>query len=239
MASASLNKAPARLTGRKLAGLLAVLTLAPAAVNWFSLWLLNDSWVAIILSSIVFYGGAYWSLTAFGLWRRIAVRPGAWGKTIGWGLASASVVAATIAISGDLFFRDAIPGNMLQACAQRLRESQALRYSFWQFFLFVAVILPVGEEMYWRGGLQGLLEQRYGPGKKVALSALLFTVYHCMTVSYLMPSAAGIPLVASVFIGGLVMAWLTRRTGNIWAAAICHGLGAWGATIYLVWKFLR
>jgi membrane protease YdiL (CAAX protease family) len=200
---------------------------------------LNDSWVAIVLSSVVFYGGAYWSLTAFGLWRRIKVRPVSWHKTAGWGVASAAVVAAAIAITGNIFFHKAIPGNMLQACAGRLRDSQALRYSFWQFFLFVAVILPVGEEMYWRGGLQGLLEQRYGPGKKVALSAVLFTVYHCMTVSYLMPSAAGIPLVTSVFIGGLLFAWLTQRTGNIWAGAICLGLGAWGATIYLVWKFLR
>ena len=234
-----MNKPPARLSGRTLAGLLAVLTLTPALVNWFSLWLLNDSWVAIILSSVVFFSGAYWSLTAFGLWHRIAVRPEDWRKTIGWGLASAAVVAASIVISGSIFFRTAVPGNMLQACAGRLRESQALRFSFWQFFLFVAVVLPVGEEMYWRGGLQGLLEQRYGPGKKVALSAGLFAVYHCVTVSYLMPSAAGIPLVISVFTGGLLFSWLTRRTGNIWAAAICHGLGAWGATIYLVWKFLR
>ncbi|HTY08550.1 MAG TPA: CPBP family intramembrane glutamic endopeptidase [Candidatus Edwardsbacteria bacterium] len=234
-----MNRPHSQLAGRRLAGLLAVLTLAPAAVNWLSLWILNDSWVAIILSAVVFYGGAYWSLTAFGLWRRIRVRPHDWRATLGWGLASAAAVAAVIVVTGNVFFQRAIPGNMLQACAGRLRESQALRYGFWQFFLFVAVILPVGEEMYWRGGLQGLLEKRFGPGKKLALSALLFTVYHCMTVSYLMPSAAGIPLVASVFIGGLLFAWMTRRTGNIWAATICHGLGAWGATIYLVWKFLR
>ncbi|MRR09984.1 CPBP family intramembrane metalloprotease, partial [bacterium] len=160
-------------------------------------------------------------------------------KTVVGGLVSAAVVAAGIAIVGDYFFSAAVPGNMLQACAQRLRDSQALRYDFWLFFLFVAVVLPVGEEMYWRGGLQGLLEQRYGPGRKVALSSLLFTAYHCTTVSYLMPSAAGIPLVVSVFCGGLLFAWLTRRTGNVWAAAICHGLGAWGAIIYLVWKYLR
>lgn len=227
------------ITRPQLAGLLAVLTLTPALVNWLSLWLLNDSWMAIVLSSVVFYGGAYWLLTAFGLWHRVKVRPGAWPKTAGWGVAAAAAVAAAIIVAGHVFFQKAIPGNMLQACAQRLRDSQALRYSFWQFFLFVAVVLPVGEEMYWRGGLQGLLDQRYGPGRKVALSSLLFTVYHCMTVSYLMPSAAGIPLVVSVFVGGLLFAWLTRRTGNIWAAAICHGLGAWGAAIYLVWKFLR
>jgi uncharacterized protein len=233
------DKQQRQISRRKLAGLLAVLTLTPAVANWFSLWALNDSWMAIALSSIVFYGGAYWSLTAFGLRPRIAIRPGAWGKSIGWGMASAAVVAAAIVITGNIFFQKAIPGNMLQSCAGRLGESQALRYSFWQFFLFVAVVLPVGEEMYWRGGLQGLLERRYGPGRKIALSAVLFTVYHCVTVSYLMPSLAGIPLVISVFTGGLLFAWLTRRTGNIWAAAICHGLGAWGATIYLVWKFLR
>lgn len=234
-----MHKPRAQISKRRLAGLLAVLTLTPALVNWCSLWVLNDSWIAIVLSSVVFYGGAYWSLTAFGLWHRINIRRGDWPMTVGWGVSAAAVVAAAIVITGNMYFQKAITGNMLQACAQRLRDSQALRYSFWQFFLFVGIILPIGEEMYWRGGLQGLLDKRYGPGRKVALSALLFTVYHCVTVSYLMPSVAGIPLVISVFIGGLLLAWLTRRTGNIWAAAICHGLGAWGATIYLVWKYLR
>ncbi len=233
---ASRRRAP---SGPALAALLAALTLAPALVNWVALWILHDSWAAIALSAIVFYGGAYWSLTAFGLWRRVKVRPGSWLKTAGWGLAAAAAVAIAIVGAGHIFFQQAMPGNMLQVCAQRLRDSQALRYDFWLFFLFVAVVLPAGEEMYWRGGLQGLLEQRYGPGRKVALSSLLFTAYHCTTVGYLMPSAAGVPLVASVFLGGLLFAGLTHRTGNVWAAAICHGLGAWGATIYLVWKFLR
>ncbi len=234
-----MNKQRTPPSGRTLAWLLAGLTLTPALVNWFSLWILNDSWIAIVLSSVVFYVGACWSLAAYGLRGRARIGRGHWRTSIGWGAAAALVLAAVIAVLGSVFFRTAIPGNMLQACSQRLRDSQALRYSFWQFFLFVAVILPVGEELYWRGGLQGLLDHHFSPGWKITISALLFTAYHCVTVSYLMPSAAGIPLVISIFAGGLLFAWLTQRTGNIWAAAISHGLGAWGATIYLIWKFLR
>jgi membrane protease YdiL (CAAX protease family) len=67
----------------------------------------------------------------------------------------------------------------------------------------------------------------------------MFTMYHMVTVGFLMPGWAGMPLLATVFTGGLLFAWLTEHTGNIWAATICHGLGAWGATIYLVWRHLK
>ena len=234
-----MTKPQAVISKRRLNGLLAVLTLCPALVNWVSLWILNDCWVAIILSSLVFYGGAYWTLQAFGLWDRVQVKKADLRSSLLWGAISAAAVAAFIVIAGSVFFQRAIPGNMIKTCSARLCQGQALRYSFWQFFQFVGIILPVGEEMYWRGGLQGLIERRYGRNRAVVFSSLLFTAYHCMTVSYLMPSVAGIPLVISVFGGGLLFAWLTERTRNAWAAAICHGPGAWGATAWLVWAFLR
>ena len=231
---------PARtISGRRQLLLLCLLTVTPALANWVALWLLNDSWLAITLCSIIFYSGGFWVAKAYRLNGRFRVRKGWWQKSLGLGLLSAAVVAAVITVTGNIYFQKAIPGNILAVCSQRLCQSQALRYSFWQFFAFVAVILPVGEEMYWRGGLQGLLARRYGPKRTIMVSALLFSAYHCVTIAYLMPSPAGLPLLATVFVGGMLFAWMTEYTGNIWAAAICHGLGAWGAMIYLVWKLLR
>jgi membrane protease YdiL (CAAX protease family) len=219
--------------------LLTALTLAPALANWLALWVLNDAWLAIVLCAVIFYGGAYWTISAFKLKRNITLTRQKMGISLGWGLASAVAVAISIIAVGNVYFTKALPGNMLQVCSQRLHQSQALRLSFWCFFLAVAVLLPIGEEMYWRAGLQGLLVSRLSRSGAIFMSAVMFTMYHMVTVGFLMPGWPGMPLLASVLAGGLIFAWLTEHTGNIWAAAICHGLGAWGAAIYLVWKHLR
>jgi membrane protease YdiL (CAAX protease family) len=219
--------------------LLAVLTLTPALANWLGLWILNDAWLAIVLSTLIFYGGAFWVIRSFRLGSYLAMPPRKLAKSLGTGILGALVAAALIVLLGNLFFTQPVSGNILQSCSRRLNQSQALRYSFWQFFLFVGVIVPVGEEMYWRAGLQGLLTLRYPRHKTLIISALLFTFYHIVTVGFLVPGLPGLPLVAVVFISGLVCAGMTQYTGNIWAAAICHGLGGWGAIIYLVWKYLR
>lgn len=219
--------------------LLASLTLAPALANWLGLWILNDAWLAIVLCCLIFYGGAYWLIGSFRLRSRLVMAPGNVMKSLAWGMAAALGAGVLILVLGNMFFTRAVPGNMLQVCSQRLHQSQALRYSFWQFFLFVGVIVPVGEELYWRAGLQGLLRLRFSRTRTVLISALLFTIYHLVTVGFLMPGWPGLPLIAGVFLSGLVLAWLTQHTKNIWAAAICHGLGGWGAIIYLVWKHLR
>jgi len=234
-----MNKRSSVKNKKELAFLLTVLTLTPALVNWLALWLLNDAWLAIMLSSIVFYGGAFWQIKSYGLEGRVKLLPVKIAKSLGLGLLSAAIVAASSIIVGNFYFGKAIPSNMLQVCSRKLYQSNAFPVGLIQFFLFVAVILPLGEEMYWRAGLQGLLAQRAGFKRHILISAILFTVYHLVTISFLMPGWTGLPLVAIVFTGGLTLAWLTEYTGNIWAAVLCHGPGAWGATIYLIWKFLR
>ncbi|MDQ7797830.1 MAG: CPBP family intramembrane glutamic endopeptidase [Candidatus Edwardsbacteria bacterium] len=234
-----MNKALTVKNKKDLSLLLAVLTLTPALVNWLALWLLNDAWLAIILSSVVFYGGAFWQVKAYGLEERAKLPAGKMIKSLGLGLISAGTVAVLSIWAGNFYFGKAIPDNMLKLCSQKLYQSNAFPAGLLQFFIFVAVILPVGEELYWRAGLQGLLARRAGFKRHILISALLFTVYHLVTISFLMPGWTGLPLVAIVFAGGLTLAWLTEHTGNIWAAVLCHGPGAWGATIYLIWKFLK
>jgi membrane protease YdiL (CAAX protease family) len=221
------------------AALLASLTLVPALANWLALWVLNDAWLAIILSAVVFYGGAFWQIKAYRLGDRVRPAASRLPLSLGLGALSAVAVAALMFIAGQLFFSRLLQDQILQACSRKLYHSNAFPAGIFQFFLFVALILPLGEELYWRAGLQGLLARRAGFKRHILLSALLFTVYHLVTVSFLMPGWAGLPLVAIVFAGGLVTAWFTERTGNIWAAVLCHGPGFWGAAIYLIWRYLR
>lgn len=239
MKKVPMNKAISVRNKKDLPFLLSVLTMTPALVNWLALWLLNDAWLAIILSTVVFYGGAFWQIKAYGLKERVKLPIAKIFKSLGLGLISAGTVAALSIWVGNFYFGKAIPENMLKVCSQRLYQSNAFSAGLLQFFLFVAVIIPLGEELYWRAGVQGLLAKRAGFKRHILISALLFTVYHLVTISFLMPGWAGLPLMVIVFTGGLALAWLTEYTGNIWAAVLCHGPGAWGAAIYLIWKFLR
>ncbi len=213
-----------------------LLTLAAMAVNGFALWVLHNSWLAMILSSFLFYGGAFWVCSSYKLFPRLQLNQAF--KTIGFGVASAILVGLLIALVGSIFFSKALSPVVLNRCSQQVHQSGSLRFGVLPFLLWVSLVLPVGEELYWRGGLQGMLRRTGRLGPTLFLSAGCFTLYHLVTISFFLPPLAMIPFVISVFLGGLIFGWQTETFGNIWAAAICHGPGVWGGTFYLIKRFL-
>lgn len=78
--------------------------------------------------------------------------------------------------------------------------------------LLAGLLVPLVEELAFRGLLQGWLRERYGPRAAIGLSALVFALMH------------GIPLLipALLLIGGL-LAWLYERSGSLWPAIAMHG----------------
>jgi membrane protease YdiL (CAAX protease family) len=227
--------------GRNRAGrrrLLALFTAMPALVNAVALWLLQDAWLAIGLSALVFASGGWWLVEIFGWEERVTLPRRSLGPSAAFGAASTALLGGIVIAGGALFFQRTIPGNLLAACSQRLVESGVMRYGFATFMVCVGVVLPVAEEVYWRAGVQGMLAADLPRGRTVLADALLFTGYHAVTVSYLVPRPAGLALIPFIFGGGLAFSWLTERTGNVWAAAATHSIGVWGATLYLIWKYL-
>lgn len=75
-----------------------------------------------------------------------------------------------------------------------------------------AVIAPVAEELLFRGLVFGGLAQRMPVAVAATVSALLFALSH------------GLGVVAPIFVLGLGLAWLYRRTGTIWAPIVAHGV---------------
>lgn len=75
-----------------------------------------------------------------------------------------------------------------------------------------AVIAPVAEELLFRGLVFGGLAQRMPVAVAATVSALLFALSH------------GLGVVAPIFVLGLGLAWLYRRTGTIWAPIMAHGV---------------
>src|SRR5271157_5374625 len=98
-------------------------------------------------------------------------------------------------------------------------------------YSLVALIFAVGEELGWRGYLQGRLIQRLGLSKGIICLGLLWSFWHLplLLAGYNYPEN---PLLGALLLSpsllvaaSFVLAWLTLRTKSFWPAALVHGAG--------------
>ena len=82
------------------------------------------------------------------------------------------------------------------------------------------ILLPVGEEILFRGIAYIGLAGRFGQTKGMVLSALLFAVLHGYIRSFVPSVLGGIP----IFLMGLTLAWLYIRTKSLIPCIITHSL---------------
>ena len=79
--------------------------------------------------------------------------------------------------------------------------------------LVVGGLMPLAEELMFRGVLYPWLRARWGVAVAAVVSAALFSVLH------------GIPwLIPAIFSLGVILALLYERSGSLWSAVIAHGL---------------
>ena len=80
--------------------------------------------------------------------------------------------------------------------------------------ILAVVLAPFAEEVFFRGFLFAGIGNRYGYGWGAVFSALIFAIAHLMQPGAFLP----------IFLLGLLMAWLYRKTGSIWACIITHSV---------------
>lgn len=78
-------------------------------------------------------------------------------------------------------------------------------------FQALAVWTPITEEIFFRGFIFAGLASRLGIRGAMAGSAVVFSLFH-MDPGVLVP----------IFITGLLLAWLYRRTGSLWPSIAAH-----------------
>lgn len=78
--------------------------------------------------------------------------------------------------------------------------------------LMAGLVVPVVEEIVFRGLLFGWLRTRFGLAAGIALSALAFAFAH------------GIPVLApALAVQGILLAWLYARSDSLWPGVVMHG----------------
>lgn len=91
-------------------------------------------------------------------------------------------------------------------------------------FLALALWTPLSEEVFFRGFIFAGLSPRWGVTGGMIISAAIFSIFH-ISLGVLVP----------IFVTGLLLAWLYRQTGSLWASIVAHAgqnAAALAATIY-------
>lgn len=97
------------------------------------------------------------------------------------------------------------------------------------YFAAFNSIFAAGEEICWRGLLQGQLTQRFGVSGGIVLLGLIWSLWHlpALLAGYNFPEhpvLGAFVLFPLELIGASLFAgWLTIRSGSFWPAALSHG----------------
>jgi membrane protease YdiL (CAAX protease family) len=99
----------------------------------------------------------------------------------------------------------------------------------WWGLALVALAAGIGEELLFRGVIQGGLAGLIGPWGALVVASLLFGLVHAMTRAYfIIATLAGFYL-------GLLYLW----TGNLLIPVVVHFLYDWVALQYYMWRYAR
>jgi hypothetical protein len=79
--------------------------------------------------------------------------------------------------------------------------------------LLVAVVVPVVEELFFRGMIYPLLRYRWGAGVAIGVSAAIFAAFHF--VPLLMPA---------LFFVGLILGYLREQSGSVLPGVLLHAM---------------
>ncbi|HWQ11829.1 MAG TPA: CPBP family intramembrane glutamic endopeptidase [Roseiflexaceae bacterium] len=129
-----------------------------------------------------------------------------------------------------LLVGNAILGALFAAAG--IRQNQAEQYPLFAgdyvgqalFMLGAAVVVPIGEEVLFRGYIFSTL-LRIGAGTPwgvpaaYALSALLFGLAHALAATQ-----GAVALIAATLVMGLVLAWAVRHTGSVLPSIVAHSV---------------
>ncbi|AAG18921.1 CPBP family intramembrane glutamic endopeptidase [Halobacterium salinarum] len=84
------------------------------------------------------------------------------------------------------------------------------------------LLVGPGEELLFRGIIQGSLRERFSAGPAILLASMMFAPIHILALSGGLPAAAA--TIAILFVPSIVFGVLYEKTGNLAVPALTHGL---------------
>lgn len=111
-----------------------------------------------------------------------------------------------------------IETNVDQVAVRGLKESMADPALFWTSVIFIVAIIPVFEELLFRGFLQSWLKGLFGVGIAIPITAFIFALFHFASSQ----KAENIELILSLFILACYLGFLRERQQSLIAPIALH-----------------
>lgn len=189
------------------------------------------AWASLTLSVLLQQGLVFGSVAAGYLWIRdldlgwLGVsRPGLMDVLwigIGWIVAFGSVVVLLITV----LLLGLEPGqNQIQGVVAENPELIPL------LIVLTFVLIGPGEELLFRGIIQGSLRERFGPVAAVILASVIFASAHAWSITG--PISDRLVTICVLLVPALVFGIAYERTNNLVVPALIHGL--YNATLFAI-----
>lgn len=134
-----------------------------------------------------------------------------------WLIAYPWVVVASQGVEALVNYLSAMP-PIEQEAVQYVRGITAFPVMLVFSFLLVALVIPIIEEIVFRGFLQQWLKQRLSPLIAIAFTSFLFAIAHFSTFQGL----SNLSIVSALFVLSLFLGYLRERQGNLLAPISLH-----------------
>ncbi len=127
-------------------------------------------------------------------------------------------------VSGDPFYALSAALNALADAAAR-KFGITADTAFMLYGLFILIWAPVGEELFYRGYIQGVMRRCHSFQISALVSAAFFGIRHATHLFFLWPN---VPLVAAAswalgaFVFGLLMSYLYEKTHSLYPPMLVH-----------------
>jgi membrane protease YdiL (CAAX protease family) len=105
--------------------------------------------------------------------------------------------------------------HILQLASDAMRLPSADTATLFFILVRACILVPIAEEMLFRGVIFGVLRRRLSAGATISISAALFALMHAYPLLF--------PL---VFFFGLASAWLREKTGSSFNFVVAHALNS-------------
>jgi membrane protease YdiL (CAAX protease family) len=133
-------------------------------------------------------------------------------------------ILARLGLGGDPFYSlNSSVGVMADTAARKFgitADGAMMLYA-----VFLLVWAPVGEELFYRGYMQGVLRERVSFWVSALVSAAFFGIRHATHLFFLWPDvpwAAAASWAAGAFVFGLLMSYLYEKTRSLYPPMLVH-----------------
>lgn len=140
-------------------------------------------------------------------------------RSMGWAVVGVALLLGASQLMGLLLSQGGISGGTNQIERFAREQPRLLLY----LIPLAIVLIGPGEELLFRGGVQGRLRQSFTPVPAIVLASALFGLVHVPAV--VASSAVGVgSYVVTTVVLGLVLGALYEYTDNLLVPALAHGV---------------